>query len=385
MHATGTPSADVLGMKKSTLTMVLALAPLAIQPACASDNEGATDDELTEHAATSASALLGGSKLAWPMQDGKATIRVCWLPLDLGGETLPGGSFAVDPAKVLPERKQWIREGVEREWNGKTVLNFVGWQDCGAGDADIRIQPMARRATPTCGVSGSFCVEKIGLPDRGKRVFINVLFGDESLGEARYLQTVTRNTVDLANILQTNGQSDIYTPAICGTEMRNFITHFTNNQPVTATDLSDIQRVYKDCLQNVSNHEFGHLAGFSHEQNRKDVSAACAKQYAAAMPDDPSDEDSPLGTFEEDSIMSYCRTTLPGTLTAEDVAQTNAFYAKNAPKLPPSKAAPKSEGTSDPQTGSDPTGDPESPEPPPAPAKKKKPSVVSASKGGCNG
>ena len=363
-------------MKMSTLTMLLALAPLAVQPACAPD-EGETEN--AERIGVADSNLLAGSKLLWPMQDGKATIKVCWLPIDLGGEIAPGGPYAADFAKVTPERKQWVREGVEREWNGKTVVQFVGWEDCGAAGADVRIQPVSRLgATAECGGEGlgGNCVEKIGSPVRGKRVFINILFGDEALGEARYVQTVTKDTLDPSKLLAKG----VYTPAICGAEMTAYVGHFNNDQPVTAADIAGITRVFKDCVQNMSNHEFGHLAGFSHEQQRKDTSAACRAQYEAAVIDDPSDEDSPLGSFEEDSIMSYCRVTLPGTLTAQDIKETNAVYEKLAPKLPPTKTTPKSD------TPADQTDDAEeAPAKATAPKKKKSTPLSSPKAGGCNG
>jgi hypothetical protein len=364
---------------KSTLLLLLALAPLAVQPACAPDDAEA---EETDGVATAkaASPLLGGSKILWPMQDGKATVRVCWLPVDMGGETMPGGAFAVDPAKVMAERRQWVREGVEREWNGRTVMSFVGWEDCGAGEADVRIQPIASQGTAYCPdpAVGQSCVEKIGAPVKGKRVSITMLFGDEALGSARYLQSVTKQTGDATKLLAKG----IFAPAICGKQLFAYSDHFAADQPVTNADIAAIQEVYKDCLQNQANHEFGHLAGFSHEQNRKDTSAACRSQYEAAVPDAPSDEDSPLGSFEADSIMSYCRTTLAPTLTAQDVAQTNAFYEKMAPKLPSTKPA------STPATGTDETsdtGDTTETAPTPAPKKKRSTPLSAPERGGCNG
>ena len=369
-------------MKKSTLSMLLALAPLVIQPACAPDGADGTQAEEAADTGTTASALLGGSKLLWPMQDGKATVSVCWLPLDLGGIAMPGGQFAVDAQSVLPVRKKQIQAGVEREWNGRTVMSFVGWKDCTEGDADIHIQPISTSAFTYCPDKGtaSFCVEKIGSPDKGKRVFINLLWADEAQGEARYLQTVTSKTYDASKLLP-NGP---FGPAICNQQLFAYYTKFNAKQPITDADIAGIMTVQQDCLQNVANHEFGHLAGFSHEQNRKDVTSACAAMYPASTPDDPSDEDSPLGSFEEDSIMSYCRTTLPGTLTAEDVAQTNAFYEMMAPKLPSAKPKPQADTTATPAgdtTGTSATD----PNDPAVPAKKKKSSPVTVEKGGCNG
>lgn len=368
-------------MKKSTLTMLLALAPLIVQPACAPDEEGT---EIDEHVATSREALLGGSKILWPMQDGKATVRVCWLPLDLGGVKMPGGAYAVDASKTIAERKQWMREGVEREWNAKTVLSFVGWQDCGPGvEADVMILPGGSSTPNDCGsyqgTPGGSCVQATGAPVKGKKVTINTMFGDEALGEARYVQTVTKQTLDNSKVA-ANG---IISPALCGEQMGAYVNHFVNGQTVTAADIALITSAYKDCLQNQTNHEFGHLAGFSHEQDRADTSAACRAKYPAATHDAAGEADTPLGAWEEDSIMSYCRTTLPATLTAQDVQQTNAFYEMLAPKLPSAK--PKNTETTQPgDPGSTEEGGGEEEEPAP-PVKKPKRPVAQVEKGGCNG
>jgi hypothetical protein len=322
--------------------------------------------------------LLAGSKLLWPMKDGKATVRVCFLPLDTGGLTFPLAKYAPDLAKVLPERKQWIRKGVEAEWNAKTVVQFVGWNDCTAGDdADIRIQLITSQGTAICGhtadavTKGAYCVEEIGTKDKGKRVFLNATWGDEVLYTAHYAQTVDQNTYDPNKDIPPS-----WTPAICGTQVTNALQFRVSNAAIDA-----FARIYEPCMQNTVVHEFGHLAGFSHEQNRKDVSPDCAKRYAAATPDMPSDEDTPLGAFDQESIMSYCRAAIPPTLTAEDVAQTNAVYAKYAEKTtttPAADAGGGGDGGKSHADDTDPTDDTDEPAP-----KKKPKGATTTSTGGC--
>jgi hypothetical protein len=370
---------------KKTLSILLALAPLIV--ACAPDDTDA--DEATEEAAVTAktaSALYGGTKVLWPMQDGKATIKVCWLPLDLANQPLPGGTYAIDPSTVIAERKQWMREGVEREWNAKTVVQFVGWQDCGPGvDADVQINPIGSNTPVDCGgyagPTGGNCVQAIGSPVKGKKATINAIFGDEMLSRVRYLQNTPRNNANQDLV------GSVFLPAVCYDQMDAADQHYVNNQPITQADIAGINAVYKDCLQNMTNHEFGHLAGFSHEQDRMDTSAACRAKYAASTHDTPGEADTPLGAWEEDSIMSYCRITLAGTLTAEDIKETNDFYAMYAPKLP--SAMPKTEnpvGTS--SSGGDSMGSSsggDDTDPAPTTPKKKKSAAVAPATGGCNG
>jgi hypothetical protein len=87
--------------------------------------------------------------------------------------------------------------------------------------------------------------------------------------------------------------------------------------------LAEFTKVYEDCLKFNVLHEFGHIAGFAHEQQRKDVAPDCKAetkidlQYKA---------DTPLGPFDKQSIMSYCRTDPAPTLSPEDIEQTKVVY-----------------------------------------------------------
>ncbi len=360
----------------------LFLLPLVVEPACsarddADANANANADDRDERVAAEKQPLLASSQLLWPMVDGKATIRVCFLPFDTGGLVFPLPQYAPDLSKVIPERKQWVREVVEAEWNAKTVVQFVGWQDCSVEDADIHIQLIGSQVVPDCNgntVGGTSCVEHIGIRDKGKRVFINAFWGDEVLYSARYIETVNQQTYDRSEDLPRSNY-----PVICSATVQKALMIGS----VTDQDIADMWAIYKPCMQNMAAHEFGHLAGFSHEQQRKDVTPDCAARYPASAPEAPTDEDTPLGPFDVESIMSYCRSYVPPTLTDEDVQQTNAVYAKLAPKTtttPPSQAG--DAGSSRPTKGvdagsSDPSGDDSSD---PTPTK----TTTTRSTGGCS-
>lgn len=100
--------------------------------------------------------------------------------------------------------------------------------------------------------------------------------------------------------------------------------------------LAEAWTTYRSCLQNNALHELGHVAGFAHEQYRQDdptTRALCTKIIEArGLADDlasvPAESrgDLALGTFDRESIMSYCRLDKRPTLTAEDVRMTNVAY-----------------------------------------------------------
>lgn len=139
-------------------------------------------------------ALYARSSVLWPVANGRATVRVCWLPLELGGETFPVATLAPDLTQTLPLRKAWAREIVEAAWNALTPLDFVGWQDCDSSAADVRLRPIGSAYTPLgCGksASGQSCAEALGtdLRDGNLAVNLNVLFGDETRYSSRYEQS----------------------------------------------------------------------------------------------------------------------------------------------------------------------------------------------------
>jgi hypothetical protein len=247
------------------------------------------------------------------------------------------------PAGFIEERKAWVREIAEAQWNALTPLKFVGWNDCdpSSGD-DVQLLAMDSLTIPPCGAAGQACVEAFGTLLRGKVAYLNLFFGDEFVYSSRYGQSSTEATYQPALDLATRADGSMFwIPQACLDELRN--TWTTGSDPAFRRDIFDpmvlgaAQDIIKGCVQNNVLHELGHVAGFAHEQYRTDDPAsrdACLQRIRAqGTVDDianvPLDKrgDRFLGTFDLESIMSYCRTDKTPTLTAEDIAMTQLVYA----------------------------------------------------------
>lgn len=76
------------------------------------------------------------------------------------------------------------------------------------------------------------------------------------------------------------------------------------------------------CLTAVAAHEFGHVLGFSHEQNRPDRPDTCRERRQGAH------GDYLITEYDSDSIMNYCNQgwTGQGGLSARDIRAVRTFY-----------------------------------------------------------
>lgn len=297
--------------------------------ACVALGCGAGDDPL----GSSQDALLARRGTLWPMVGGVAHVRVCWTEPMLGS-TFHVPTFAPpNLAQVVAWGKTRVRAAIEREWNQKTPLEIEGFADCSVDpQADFALTPIDSSITPPCGGRGQSCAEGIGTEIRGRRLYINVFFGYEAFYLSSYLSMAGANA-------DTSVAPDFWwLPQFCMDELKE--PWFTQ-QPNAAFrfDIRDprvvdaLTRIYDNCLQGNAIHEIGHAVGFGHEQYRADnagARAACeALIRARGITDDfvgTFDGAAPLGPFDFESIMSYCRRDKRAALTLSDVVMTNVAY-----------------------------------------------------------
>ena len=270
-------------------------------------------------------ALYARSSVLWPVSNGQATVRVCWLPLEGAANRFPDSGVAPDLNEALPRLKGWAREIVEQEWNDSTPLNFVGWEDCDGSAVDVHIRPISSAYTAPCGSRGQPCVEALG-KDIGRdqsALYLNLLFGEEVRYSSRGGQWLNPDYWWL--------------PQACMIELKYPLEEWQVNDP-------SFDETYKSCLQFNVLHEFGHVAGFAHEQYRTDDAekqAECNRYIKSiGMEDDLSWVEerykgtTPLGPFDSESIMSYCRTDPSPSLTEQDIEMTYAAYGVDPDENP---------------------------------------------------
>jgi hypothetical protein len=150
-----------------------------------------------------------------------------------------------NPTAAPAARLQWVQSAVESTWQRHARVNLVEWDTCAAGDPGIHIQ----------------------------------ITSDVSMAPGGFTLDGVTNGVKL-DLFFTGG------PAGCTTG----------------------ETAREHCVRSVAVHEFGHVLGFYHEEERPDYveppmtapGAPCAKQSAS--------NSSPqyFGAYDINSVMSYC-------------------------------------------------------------------------------
>jgi hypothetical protein len=143
-------------------------------------------------------------------------------------------------------KKGYVKDIVESQWEKYSHVDFTGWGDCGAGTADVTI------TVEDNWLSGP---HTLGL-GQGSDVFLNFTF-------------LSWNEVEDAN---------------------------GNLRPCSTT-------ANRDCIEVVALHEFGHVLGFLHENERSDGPPPYDGAGSCNLSAFGGTE---LGDWDYDSIMNYC-------------------------------------------------------------------------------
>ena len=288
-------------------------------------------------ASTSESTTTDGSQesILWPTKDEVANVPVCWAPPIFKTKfAFPG--YAPSLPELTASREAWVKDAVEREWNGRTVVRFVGWKDCQRQTASwVVLTPMDSSVRPPCGPPGTSCVEQIGRRGLGKRVYLNLFFGDEFIYDSRAEESRARpRRLDDAERDQTHVSPMYCAGAFSWPWSPNSLVSYARKSVDTPTGWREVTTKMRTCVQVVALHEFGHIVGFAHRHLLRHDKAGlerCERLWRrnhVEPPKNPFQAPLAIRTVEAESIMSYCRESSEPTLTPTDVEITNKTYRR---------------------------------------------------------
>ncbi len=163
-----------------------------------------------------------------------------------------------NPTEQDEAERLWVRDAIDASWGMSDAVDFMGWGVC---------EPSDDRSV------------RIRIADKGARV--------TALG--KYLA----------------GKPD---GVFLNLSLQNW-------SPRCASTI-------KTCIEAVAVHEFGHVLGFTHEQNRIDAPRECRLERQGT------NGDWEVTAYDPDSIMNYCNTnwTVEAKLSAKDLEALMIVY-----------------------------------------------------------
>ena len=221
------------------------------------------------------SALMGGEGLMWTVWPNEPVkLVVCWQnPND--AEPLPG---EVDQTSGA-QRREWARLALKNSWEREARIVFVGWQQCQNEDNP---SPPPHTLGP----------RRPGTAD--ENVKIQITYTGSSMNPAHGSYGDYEQSGVLLN-LHCGGQA---------------------------------------CIEYLTIHEFGHVVGLYHEEERSDwptnIPGCPAQTWPPSWPWWPIPTEKRWGAPDRDSVMAYCSGG-PNFLSPGDIAGIQRAYERHIP------------------------------------------------------
>jgi len=179
-----------------------------------------------------------------------------------------------NPSAASAQRRGWVRQTVEQNWARYARVNFTEWDTCSDGDPGVHI----RIADDVSSAPGGYLLD--GVTDG---VTLNLLF-------------------------------DTQGPDGCRTD----------------------NAARQHCIRAVALHEFGHVLGFYHEEERDDYTMLPGSTFPSDCQEQDAANSDPqyYGAYDSASVMSYCGqpyefpSTWKENLSAGDIAAVQRAYGR---------------------------------------------------------